>query len=409
MVLLAAASMLFFLYLWSLKAFEHRALPAPIKDLLSFRLQYLVLGLLFGALLPDDLSGVVHKGSYVALGFLTGWIGFLLGTSLDLRVIRRTRGRTLLSALSQTVFTFLFVSFFAYWMINLADGRSRAVSLSLGAIASTTAVLSAHLQSREKIAAPLNKLEFGNSISIVLLALIFSAYSEQAVFLFGVLQVSIWWQRLVLSAGIGAFIGVLCDFLFREQRPLREEAFLLFATLLLGCGMAVGIGLSPLLVGMLTGIWLINSTLRRIPLLEMVQRVEPPLDGVFLTLVGGVLGITWAGALKEILLAPVLFFLLMGIGKITGMNIVSRLFESRHIKSSKSKGFQQIAQGSLAIAIALQAKWYLEEGVGHHILLIAVLTVILSRLTASYTAAKRHDSTDPSIEPGRALPQIGRP
>jgi hypothetical protein len=96
-------------------------------------------------------------------------------------------------------------------------------------------------------------------------------------------------DKLFWSLVLGAVIGLAGDFLTRDVES--GQLFFLFAgTLLLGSGMAASLGLEPMWVGLVAGIWLMNATLRRLDVLEVIKRGHGCIKKGLLFIAGWLLG-----------------------------------------------------------------------------------------------------------------------
>ena len=189
---------------------------------------------------------------------------------------------------------------------------------------------------------------------------------------------------------MGALIGVLLDLAIREVRR-SHLYYIVVAGLLLGCGIAQVLGLEPLWVGAIAGTWLINSTLRRLDLLQALERGHTRVRTILLGLAGWMLGSALLEGGLDILLGLwILFALVLWMPVVrfgVWQGVGRRLDRAALMRTGGGlRRLLELDDLGLVVALSLAALLPAEQGAG---LLAAVLFAQrLMHLVAVLAAAK---------------------
>ena len=91
------------------------------------------------------------------------------------------------------------------------------------------------------------------------------------------------------SLVLGGIIGLVGDLLTRD---VEGDAlfYLMIGVVLLGSGVAASVGLDPVWGGLISGLWLINATLQRLDIIEILKRTTGSAISILFLLVGWLLG-----------------------------------------------------------------------------------------------------------------------
>ena len=254
-----------------------------VQSMLESGVHFGACGILLGYTLLPALRPSSAETLLLAAAFFGGWFGFAAGCSLDLRVLRRSPalglqepGQAALVAASIFLATHALGRFFGEANLDLEGpallalcGICAAGKLHMGGGWDQRP---SHL--RHGIWPP----ALATTLGIVLVGLgtnqlrdvsfqIRQPFAEatRTIAVDG-LGAEIFWSLV-----LGAAIGLVADLLVRgvEESLLN---FLLIGSLMLGTGIAGALGLEPLWIGLVAGIWLINTTLRRLDILGTVER-----------------------------------------------------------------------------------------------------------------------------------------
>ena len=164
------------------------------------------------------------------------------------------------------------------------------------------------------------------------------------------------WLYAVVPAGLGLVVGVIGWLLFDRAESGAERVVFVLGTLALAGGSAGYLGVSPLAVGLVAGVFWATVRGRADQIVTNdVQRVQHPLI-VLLLLTAGALWVPSQASLW--LLAPYLLFRL--VGKIAGAWVTARFLD---VRTSDLAAFL-MPPGVLAVAFALNFRQVLPESNG---------------------------------------------
>ena len=261
--------------------------PAPLKVLVEARLHYTLIGVLGGYALTPTLSDLMRPSLGLALAFFGAWFGFIAGCEFDLRIVRRAPkvwgGLELLNAAGIALAVLGATYLAGSWTVP-EQGRFVAIVLGLCLIGGPRwpHAKGGKKALRQWIWLPawstlvgLACLGLGSSqLREGTMRMVYPFSGERGFIVEGGLEEMGW------SLVLGAVVGAIGDLVMRDSEG-RMLFYLLAGVLLLGGGLAATLGLEPLWVGLATGLWLINATLRRVDILQVVRQsgstVEPAL------------------------------------------------------------------------------------------------------------------------------------
>ena len=368
-------------------------MPLGVRNVLMFRGHYVLVALLLGTVIPEAAMPLLRGGQDSLLAMATGWIGFALGVELDLRRLRRTSSRTVLVDLCQALLTFTAVYLLVRTLLPrlpdtalLTDIPSREAAVILGAAACTTSIWSHTIQKEQEWSGPAASLleragAYGTAAGILILAGA-AALSDQGRFAGG------GWNRLIGGVGLGALMGMLMDFLSRGPGETHRIGYAAIGVLVFGSGFSTIFRFPPVLIGMVSGVWLINATLRRPEVLRVVQAIHPSITGVFLVLIGikagGGVGPTGWGLVVPALLGCAALSLVRGTGKILGTNLAARLFAHHITRGRSALGIGLMTQDAMALAILFEGFSVFSPTTRFLVVLAVGLMAVLMQIAGPY-------------------------
>ena len=286
--ILAVTFLTFLVYLISKLA--DRATDTGVLSVL--KLQYLVYGAIISFLFPRRFYVIYESFSGPALMFCIAWVGLYFGCSLELREHRRfTRPSFLFHILEPfVVFTIVAISGIVYSYTG--DGSSELVGTAFivaffCAIGITDRL--GHVSS-EQIAPfhrilndfpPVRNVPAVAAFSIAIIAL--SGNYRFSLFHFDITGIIPFFLIHIL---FGVAFGILVSMLVNGARSRDAEVVVLAGITALIGGMSDVFLLSPLIVGIVTGAFLINSTLKRLQIIEAVTQTHTFVENAFLFLIG---------------------------------------------------------------------------------------------------------------------------
>ncbi len=377
------------------------AKPQLLVEILDSRLHYAVAGLIFSLTVPISLRTIIGSGCDLVSVFLAGIFGLVVGVSFDLGMFRRLTKSLMILEIGQLVLLVaglwvLTIGFFQPLVVGLGGEREAVlwVVCGLGAASWVRQSQSDVVKTGAKRAGWLPSMSAVLGLFLAGMGLMelrpggFAirqplAYSR-------IIVVEDTWEEIWWCLVLGALIGVLLDLAIREVRR-SHLYYIVCAGLLLGCGIARVLGLEPLWVGAIAGTWLINSTLRRLDLLQALERGHSTVRTILLGLAGWMLG----SALLEggcdilfglwILFALVLWIPVVRFGVWQGVG--RRLDRAALVRTGGGlRRLLELDDLGLVVALSLAALLPAEQGAG---LLAAVLFAQRSmHLVAVLAAAK---------------------
>jgi len=390
----AAAALLLLYAIWS-RVSAGRDLPLGARNILLLRGHYVLIALLLGPLIPETAMPFLRGAQDALLAMTTGWVGLALGIELDLRRLRRTSSRAVLADICQALFTFMAVYLFVRVLLPrlseiplCADLPSMETAVILGVAACTTSIWSHTVQREQEWSGPPADLlrrtgAYGGAAGIVVLAIII-AFTEPGRFAGG------GWTRLSGGVGLGALMGILMDSWCRGRGDAHRIGYATVGVMAFGSGFCTALRFPPVFVGMVSGAWLVNSTLHRPEMLRMVQAIRPSVAGVFLVLIGLTAG-QGIGPISGRLVVPVVLgcialSLVRSTGKILGTNLAARLFAGEIARGRSTLGAGLLTQDAIVLAVLFEGLDMLSPSARCSIVLTVGLMTILMQSAGPYGA-----------------------
>jgi len=325
---------------------------------------YILAGVLLG---PTSLGVISHDAIQHRLEHFTQialmLIAFGIGEHLELRQLRRIAKTVSCIGICEASGAFLLVgvgTFLMAWITGVGPASwivtdFAILGLLLGAVSVATApAATLHVMRELKARGPLTStvmavvavddglaiMIFGIAISVAhqvvgagdssAVHAIFESFTE----IFG-------------SLALGAFTGLVIDYVV-HRLSRRGEMLTVGLALLLLCGEGARfLGLSPLLAGMAIGFTIVNRDRRDVRLFRAINAFEPPIFVLFFTLAGAHLDLTalavggWVG---------LVYFLLRGSGKLLGSNWGARLARAPEVVR-RFLGLTLLPQAGVAIGL----------------------------------------------------------
>jgi hypothetical protein len=270
------------IFLWVQQMRARGKLPVIIERFLGERMHYGCVGAIAGYTALPELRGLFTESARLAVVFFAGWCGMLVGLRLDLRNLHRVSHLPLLLEGTRGSAVVVVVITVAYMTGKLLDDQGLqlqgGVLLVLAGLCATGTMPGLRSGKRGK---KRNRIVGGIPIEACLgiaLAGLGSMQLHPVSFEIGIPFApetkAIVIESLTAQAGwslvLGAVTGLVLDLLTRGSERL-ELFYLLAGGLALGSGIAAVLGLEPIWVGLVGGAWLINGTLRRPEVLQVVE------------------------------------------------------------------------------------------------------------------------------------------
>ena len=380
--------------------------PRLLADLLDSRLQYAAVGLVLSWAFPAGIRTTLALAADIATVLLAGIFGLIVGGSFDRRLLKRLNKPLIWFEACHLLLLLLGVWLLTYGMLQ---GFIEPIERSRGALMWAISGLAASGWMRHR------RIGIGKSqqagagwlpSASALAGLIFAGIGfiqmrqggfviRQPLAFPQVIVVDGIWGEVLWCLVLGALVGLMVDLSTREVR--RGHLFYwVGAGLLLGCGIAQVLGLEPLWVGLVAGIWLINATLRRLDLLKVLEQGQ----GLMRTILPGVMGWGLGGALWAgfdwRFAAWILFILLVAVPavRLAAWHGLSRFFDKSIMRRTGVGTKQLLEFDDLALVVCLGLATLLQPEQAAALLAAVLFGQWLLHLTAVLVAEKQSNLTE---------------
>ena len=248
---------------------------ALVRAFTEARLHHVVVGWVMGFASMPLLGIWLERGVLLAALFLVGWYAMTFGALVDWRIMRlmnrqmlRSEGGQLAALLivmplywyafesAATINGWLFIGLGGIMAMSLPQfqleprpKRMRKIAQRVPSIAVGTGIL----------ALGISGLQLRQEVSVVF----FLPFSNPLL-LEGMIG------RMIGSIFLGAVVGLLIDMATRGAKR-TYFGYLLAGGILIGVGVGMNVAVEPLWVGVIAGIWVINTTLNRVAVLQLAE------------------------------------------------------------------------------------------------------------------------------------------
>lgn len=270
------------IFLWVQQMRARGKLPLVIERFLGERMHYGCVGAIAGYTALPELRGLFAESARLAVVFFAGWCGMWVGLRLDLRNLPRASHLPLLLEGTRGSAVVMAVIIIAYTTAKLLGDQGLQLQggalLVLAGLCATGTMPGLRTKKKgEKRNRGIGGIPIEACLGIFLAGL-GSMQLRPVPFEIGIPFApetkAIVVESLSAQGGwsliLGAVTGLVLDLLTRGSERL-ELFYLLVGGLALGSGIAAVLGLEPIWVGLVGGAWLINSTLRRLEILQTVE------------------------------------------------------------------------------------------------------------------------------------------
>jgi len=274
------------------KAGKITKLSTPFRNLGIFNLHYMLAGIIITVLIPDDFMLTFESIRGIVLTFGLCWIGLYYGCSLELRVHQRFPSQIILFNIIEPVIVFAVVSVVSviYLYYKVEGWHHTATALMIGLFASFTMFRRRGIMCRTNDTShhPIldNLLPVGDIFPITGLALM-------TMLLFDIPEITILdhtftsvYAVFILQLITGLTGGILLNMLISGTDSSDSLSVVLLGGSILIGGIAFTFSFSPLFMGTLSGIFLINSTLKRLQTLEALNDSHTLIEKIFMFCLG---------------------------------------------------------------------------------------------------------------------------
>jgi len=336
----------------------HLRIFEPFSRLGFFKLHYMIAGIGLAFFFPDNYSRIFDPARVTIITFSLGWIGLYYGCGLELRAHQRYPAPIILLNIVEPMIVFALISTVsALYLFYLTGGwNSTDTALMIGLFSSFTIFRRRGILYRQSESGhhPVldNLLPVGNIFPV-------AAIAVTGKLLFDLPHITIFSQAFtgpfsffVFQILAGLLGGVLLNMLISAARSQYSIAVILIGGVVLIGGIAATLSFSSLFVGMLTGAFLINSTLKRLQTLDMLNRYHEHIEKIFMFCLG-----TMITPVIKTLHTELILILLGAIGLFALRAVIKYGLSSLWISRSMGK-----AQVSPALWIGLMGQGIVASG-----------------------------------------------
>ena len=387
--------------------FGQGRLPSMLHPLVETGTVFILIGAALGPSGANLLSPEMLEQISPILIIGLGWVGFLYGSHLEWRLLRRYPGRMYAATLVEAGVTFALVYAAVWWLLGwwseatpwsggpLSHSTRMATTLVLAICAAGTAPAGVFLLSRARRInqGDLNLLQFMAALDdlpgLVLLGLsawwLHPAAPPVALAALGGAA----WPLLAVGLGVG--LGLTAHWLYPYLENIRHSTLILLGVVSLGAGAAASLSLSPLFVTAVGGAVFANLSQRKESAYGLLAREEHAIYAVCL-LVAGVRTHFEGGG---VLLLFVLYFAARTAGKLAGGHGAVRLLRAGGTRASPLLGMGLIYQGGITLALAVSFNHIHPGQVPGSVLTALVLSVVANELLGPLLARRMLRRTRP--------------
>ena len=367
-----------------------RAAHSPLlAELLASRVQYALAGVAFGLLAPVGMRPTLGAAADLTISFLVGIFGLVVGCSVELRQLRNMSRPLLLLEVGYLVLLGL-----SLWALSYGFSLKDVEGAALWGVCGLCAACWVRQSRRGKKSTgwvPSASALAGLFLAGVgLMQLRPGGFEVRLPLSFPSIVVEGMWAKYGACLVLGALVGLIVDLATRGVSR-GYLYYMIAAGLLLGSGVAGTLGLAPLWVGAVAGIWLVNATMRRLDILRALVQGEDMVRAVLLGVVGWVLGAALVGSGFELAFGAWVFLALVAI--VPGMRLaawqgIGTLLDRSVHQRTGVEPRQLLELDDLGLVIALSLAAGLPAGQGAALLAVALLGQRLLHVVAVWTAGR---------------------
>lgn len=323
---------------------------------------YILFGLIIGPSFLDIITYDIIYKFYFINDLTLAILAFSIGTELHRSIIMKLGKTLVIVSLADNIMTFTFVALSAYIL-----GVSLDLAIILGILAmsvSPTGVYAIVKEYRARGQFTRNVLALvaiNNLVCIILFGLATAIFlGLETATIEGMDLIINLVKEIVFTIFIGAFTGLFLSLVIKRKRNSNKFLVLLLGVVLLNTGLAREMLLSALLINIVSGAVVINLTNQKSTISSNLERIEPPIFVLFLTLAGTKLNIY---ILSSFGFVGVVYIFGRLIGKIFG-SYVGAGIASLPRKIRNNIGMALTPQAGVAIGLSIIAEQKLSSSNG---------------------------------------------
>lgn len=395
-LLLAIVIILVISVLGSRFTFLNRRLSLGFRNILFTGTEYIFIGVLLGGMGFKILDPEALKKMEPFLIVGLCWVGFLFGLQFKVRQLKTLPRFYFSISAIQAFTTFLLVSVSMYFVLKchlaLPGTVLIMVTLVLGSSSSCTAqsalaVVGQNYKFKNRRLLDLMRYISGidGFYALCFFAAAMSIFPAGEVTDFN-LTASIKW--LLISVIMGIIPALIFISLSRTRFTSQEFFVFLIGTLIFCGGLAYQIRYSPLITGLVCGVFTANFSRHRLRALSEILHAEKSIYIILLLL----LGAGWNFRADYILLVTGIYITTRIFGKFIGTYIGTKIFKPGFYVPA-TIGFGLMSEGGHAVAIIMNFK-LLYPDTADPLITIVILSVIFNELVSPWFILSQFDKDE---------------
>jgi Kef-type K+ transport system membrane component KefB len=185
--------------------------------------------------------------------------------------------------------------------------------------------------------------------------------------------------EVIVSLALGYMLGIGLKVWEDHLDELSELLLAIVCVIMIGTGLAIILGLSPMLVAIAAGATIANSSYLHKLIYTEQRQFEQPVYIAFFVLAGTSLHLE---LLPQMGIAGLVYLLARTVGKVGGIWLTGRLNASNR-KTTKFLGMTMLCQAGVAIGIVYEVNELFPE-YGHLLMIIILSTVVVNETFGPY-------------------------
>ena len=381
-------SLILLAYLIAERAFRVRRFRMETLIFFIYGIEFVLLGYVLGPNHFDVISQKLIKDIDPLLGVALGWIGMLYGMQFRFVDLKQLAPSNFFVSFFQSFLTFLIV-----FGITLGVGyllfapempllQLVLLALCLGAISSPSAptVISAVIKRQRAHGRVTRLLQYISALDALPAIAAFGVIASLLHFHdFMGSSVFEGWMWLFASLVLGGCLGFLFHLIFSLRLSENERLALIFAAIIFSSGIAQELHLSALFCNLIVGVVLANMNIRYHKIHRLLFAAEKPLYGLLLIIAAAL----WEFDLNVLYLVMALVVSRF-VGKVFGSWISLKRYPMR-LKDSRLFGTALVAQGGIAIAMALDFRSVYQSHFGDMVVMATLMTFVINGFISIFT------------------------
>ncbi len=336
--------------------FIRKQLGLGVKNIFFTGIEYILLGLLLGGSGLKILDADTIRKFQPFLIFGLAWVGYLYGIQFEIKLVMALPKKFFSITAIQAIITFIIVSLSMFTFFHLLSiislEKAIIISIVLGITALSTAQSALAIANRnfkfkdQRLFDLLRYIAAVDGLFSMFFFSVFLAFTNPGTATIVPLLSALKWTGLTAFA---ALIPAMI-FLLMNKTGYKHGDFLLLLTGIIAFtgGMSWQLGLSPLISGLIAGIFIANTCKFRIRALNFLSDGEKPIYIIMLI----ILGAGWDLGQKMSIAAVLIFIIFRTAGKVMGNFAAVKSFRSA-FRIPPGVGFSLLSQGGISFGIII--------------------------------------------------------